>query len=151
MTEHDDAKTYEPTRAMKAANAVMRVLARAGLVPKTSVLSVRGRKSGELRTLPVTPIEVAGSVWLVSPYGTVEWVRNVRAAGDLTLTRGRTSGRFSAREAVADEAGPVLKRYVAVAPLVLPYFTAKPDDPAEAFAAEAERHPVFELTAIDAD
>ena len=151
MTEHDAAKTYEPTRAMKAANAVMRVLARAGLVPKTSVLSVRGRRSGELRTLPVTPIEVAGSVWLVSPYGTVEWVRNVRAAGDLTLTRGRTSGRLSAREAVADEAGPVLKRYVAVAPLVLPYFTAKPDDPAEAFAAEAERHPVFELTAIDAD
>jgi len=134
---------------MKAMNSAMRVFARAGLIPKTSVLSVRGRRSGETRTLPVTPIEVGGSVWLVSPYGTVEWVHNVRASGEVMLSRGRTSRRFTTREARPDEVGPVLKRYVAVAPLVLPYFTAKPDDPAAAFAAEADRHPVFELTMLD--
>ncbi|MGI9822873.1 nitroreductase family deazaflavin-dependent oxidoreductase [Agromyces sp. Marseille-Q5079] len=147
--KNDLPKKYEPGRAMKAANSVMRVLARAGLIPKTSVLSVRGRKSGELRSMPVTPIEVGGSVWLVSPYGTVAWVHNVRAAGEVTLARGRTTRRFATREADAVEAGPVLKRYVAVAPLVLPYFTAKPDDPVEAFAAEADRHPVFELAMLD--
>jgi deazaflavin-dependent oxidoreductase (nitroreductase family) len=150
MTAHDDVpKKYEPNRALRAANAVVRVLARAGLVPKTSVMTVRGRKSGELRSMPVTPIEVGGSVWLVSPYGTVAWVHNVRAAGEVALARGRTSRRFTTREGTPVEAGPVLKRYVAVAPLVLPYFTAKPDDPADVFTAEAARHPVFELTMID--
>ncbi|MET4157078.1 nitroreductase family deazaflavin-dependent oxidoreductase [Agromyces sp. PvR057] len=149
MTEQHAPKKYEPNAAMKAANSMMRVLARAGLIPKTSVLSVRGRKSGELRSTPVTPIEVGGSVWLVSPYGTVGWVHNVRAAGEVRLSRGRASRRFTTREAVPSEAGPVLKRYVAVAPLVLPYFTAKPDGPAAAFAAEAARHPVFELTMVD--
>jgi deazaflavin-dependent oxidoreductase (nitroreductase family) len=145
----DAPKKYEPNPAMKAANAVMRVLARAGLIPRTSVLSVRGRKSGELRTMPVTPIEVGGSVWLVSPYGTVAWVHNVRAAGEVTISRGRTSRRFAVREARVDEVGRVLKRYVAVAPIVLPYFTAKADDAPEAFTAEAERHPVFELTMLE--
>jgi len=29
-----------------------------------------------------------------------------------------------------------------------PYFTATPDDPAEDFTAEADRHPVFELVTV---
>ncbi|WP_206737153.1 nitroreductase family deazaflavin-dependent oxidoreductase [Agromyces albus] len=150
MSEQHAPKKYQPNRAMKAAHAVMRALARAGLVPRTVVLTVRGRKSGEPRSIPVTPIEHSGAVWLVSPYGTVAWVHNLRAAGDLTLSRGRTTRRFTAREATPAEAGPVLKRYVAVAPIVLPYFTAGADDPTETFSAEADRHPVFALTAIDA-
>jgi deazaflavin-dependent oxidoreductase (nitroreductase family) len=149
MSDQHAPKTYRPNRAMKAANAVMRVLARAGMVPRAVELTVRGRKSGAPHSLPVTPIERGGAVWLVSPYGIVDWVRNLRVAGDLTLSRGRTSRRFTAREATPEEAGPVLKRYVAVAPLVLPYFSAEADDPVDAFVAEADRHPVFELTAID--
>ncbi|WP_207670142.1 nitroreductase family deazaflavin-dependent oxidoreductase [Orlajensenia flava] len=144
-----EPKQYKPSRVMNAANAVMRGLVRIGLVPHVVVLTVRGRTSGEPRSLPVTPIEQGGSIWLVSPYGTVAWVRNVRAAGDITLSRGRTIRRFTTREARPDEVGPVLKRYVAVVPIVLPYFAAGVADPAEAFAAEADRHPVFELTAVD--
>ena len=149
MSEQRAPKTYRPNRAMKAANAAMRVLAGAGLVPRAVVLTVRGRKSGAPHSLPVTPIERGGAVWLVSPYGTVAWVRNLRDAGELTLSRGRTTRRFTAREATPDQAGPELKRYVAVAPLTLPYFSAGADDPIDAFVAEAARHPVFELTAID--
>lgn len=149
MSKENAGKQYRPGPALKAVNALMRVFAKAGLIPRVVVLTVRGRKTGEPHSLPVTPIEQGGRVWLVAPYGTVSWVHNVRVAGEVTLSRGRTTARFSAREARPDEVGPVLKRYVAVAPLVLPYFSARPDSPSEAFAAEADRHPVFELTPID--
>ena len=64
-------KKYAPNRAMKAVNAVMRVLAGAGLVPRVVVLTVRGRTSGEPHSTPVTPIGHGGAVWLVAPYGIV--------------------------------------------------------------------------------
>lgn len=149
MGEPHAPRKYRPNRAVKAVNAVMRRLARVGIAPRTVVLTVRGRTSGEPRSTLVTPIGHGGRVWLVAPYGTVGWVRNLRAAGELTLSRGRTTRRFTAREATPDEAGPVLKRYVKVAPLVLPYFAARAHDPVDAFVTEAARHPVFELTVID--
>ena len=45
------------------------------------------------------------------------------------------------REVSAAEAGPVLKRYVAVATPTRPYFSADKDAPVEDFVAEADRHP----------
>jgi hypothetical protein len=53
---------------------------------------------------------------------------------------------YTVREVGAEEAAPVLKCYVAVATKTRPQFDAGPDSPVEAFAAEADRHPVFELT-----
>jgi hypothetical protein len=49
-----------------------------------------------------------------------------------------------------EEAGPVLKRYVAIATATRPYFAADPDAPVDAFTAEADQHPVFELIPIGA-
>ena len=148
MSDTRAPKEYHRNRFTKAADVAMGRLSRAGLVPRAVLLTVRGRTSGEPRSTPVTPIEQGGRVWLVSPYGSVSWVRNLRAAGELTLSRRRTTRHFAAREATPDEAGPVLKRYVAVAPLTVPYFAAEPDAPAGEFAAEAGRHPVFELTPL---
>ncbi len=42
--------------------------------------TVPGRKSGVPRTTPVALGERDGRRWLVSPYGEVDWVRNLRAA-----------------------------------------------------------------------
>jgi len=50
-----------------------------------------GRKSDQPHTVPVTLIEQDGQRWLVAPYGVVQWVRNIQAAGMATLTRGRRS------------------------------------------------------------
>jgi len=50
------------------------------------------------------------------------------------------------REVGADEAGRVLARYVELAPTTRSSFAAAPGSPASAFAAEAERHPVFALS-----
>jgi hypothetical protein len=49
------------------------------------------------------------------------------------------------REVTAKEAAPILKRYVAATPIVLPYFDAGKNADVAAFEAEADRHPVFEL------
>jgi hypothetical protein len=64
---------------------------------------------------------------------------------------GRTTHDYLLREVGADEAGPVLKRYVAVATKTRTQFDATRDSPVEDFAAEADRHPVFELVATAAD
>lgn len=54
------------------------------------LLTVRGRKSGLPRTTPLAIIEASGRRWLWSPWGDVQWVRNLRAARTATITvRGR--------------------------------------------------------------
>ena len=44
----------------------------------------------------------------------------------------------------------MLKHYVGVATATRPYFRADKDAPVEDFVAEADRHPVFELTPVNA-
>jgi deazaflavin-dependent oxidoreductase (nitroreductase family) len=123
----------------------MSVFVRAGVVPATYLLTVTGRTSGLPRSNPATVPEHGGKRWLVSPYGEVSWVRNARAAGEVTLSRRGTAHRFGVREVSAQEAGPVLKEYVRIASATRPYFAARKDSPVDDFVAEADRHPVFEL------
>jgi F420H(2)-dependent quinone reductase len=52
-----------------------------------ATLTVPGRRIGMPRKVPVIPVEVEGSRYLVSPYGESEWVRNLRAAGRGELRR----------------------------------------------------------------
>jgi hypothetical protein len=67
----------------------------------------------------------------------------------VSLARRRDRGDYAVRELPAAEAGPVLKRYVAIASVTRPYFSADKDAPVEAFVYEAHRHPVFELLPIN--
>ncbi len=54
------------------------------------LITIRGRKSGIDRTIPLAIIDVAGRRWVWSPWGDVQWVQNLRAAGRATITvRGR--------------------------------------------------------------
>jgi hypothetical protein len=76
-------------------------------------------------------------------------VRNARAAGRVTLTRRRDTRQYALREVAPDQAGPILKQYVRIATATRRYFLAAKDSPVEDFAAEAGRHPVFELTPVD--
>jgi deazaflavin-dependent oxidoreductase (nitroreductase family) len=112
----------------------------------TCLLTVRGRTSGRPRTTPVTLVEEGGQRWLVAPYGPVGWVRNVRAAGQVTLTRGRRAETVRIEEVTnPDEAAPILKLYVARVPITRPFFAAAPDAAVAAFATEAGSHPVFHV------
>ena len=123
----------------------MSALVRAGLMPRSYLLTTRGRKTGQPRTNPVVPVEHDGRQWLVAPYGPVSWVLNARATGRVSLTRRRDTRAYTIREIPPDQAGPILKRYIRIAPSTRPYFQATKDSPAEDFIAEAHRHPVFEL------
>ncbi len=109
------------------------------------LLTVRGRKTGKEYSAPVTLIERSGKRYLVAPYGEMNWVRNARAAGRVTLARGKRSETLSIAQVSPEESAPVLKEYLAVEPITGPYFDARLDSPLEAFVAEAPRHPVFLL------
>ena len=141
------AATYRLTPARRAANRVVRLLLKLGLMPgPTYLLTVPGRRTGRPLSTPVTLVEEGGQRWLVAPYGEVPWVRNARAAGRVTLTRGRRAETVSLRALSAPEAAPVLRRYVTRVPITRPYFDVTPDSPLAAFESEAARHPVFALT-----
>ena len=134
--------------ARRALDRVMGVLIRRGLVPHTYLLTTTGRKSGLPRTVPVTLVEQDGRRWLVAPYGPVAWVHNARAAGRVQLQRGRSTEHCAVREVGPQEAGPVLKAYLAITGPPRRWFRATPDAPVADFVAEAAAHPVFELERV---
>jgi F420H(2)-dependent quinone reductase len=69
-------------RIDRLGDAVFRGLTRLGIGPAWT-LTTRGRRTGELRQMPVIPISHGGRRWLVAPYGEVSWVHNARAAGQV--------------------------------------------------------------------
>lgn len=115
------------------------------------LLTVRGRKSGLPRSTPVAVAEIAGRRWLVSPFGDVDWARNLRVAGRGTITTGRSRYEISARELSREEAvvfyRDVLEPYLhgnAVARWIVRNLDRIPEDPVEA----ARRATVFEVMAL---
>src|SRR3989442_6851173 len=83
-------------------NYVAKPLLAAGVPMGPDVLlTVRGRRTGLPRATPVTICENAGRRGLISPFGEVNWVRNLRAAGRATISAGRRR-----EEVLAVELGP---------------------------------------------
>jgi len=141
-------KRLETTRGRSLGNRVMGRLARWGLVPHTYQMTTVGRKTGQLHTTPVSLVEHGGQRWLVAPYGPVPWVLNARAAGQVSLTHRRKTADYAVTELSFAEAGPILRDYLQFASATHDYFIAKKNSPVEEFIKEADRHPVFALTAI---
>jgi deazaflavin-dependent oxidoreductase (nitroreductase family) len=143
------AATYRLSGWRRLLNSVVKILLRVGLgLRHTYLLTVRGRRSGKLYSTPVMLVEDGTHRWLVAPYGAVAWVRNARAAGQVTLSRGRRSETVALVELGPAAAAPVLKQYVTEVPITRPFFDATPDAPFEAFVAEAPRHPVFRIHSV---
>ena len=103
----------EPNRAARTGNALIRWLAELGIsIAGTRSLRVRGRKTGKLRGVVVNVLTVDGVDYLVSPRGTTQWVRNVRAAGVVEVGP-RWRRRPVRTTEVADPAkADLLKRYL---------------------------------------
>jgi deazaflavin-dependent oxidoreductase (nitroreductase family) len=99
---------------LKPANKVFIQLSRLGLSfggESPVVLTVPGRKSGTPRSTPVTPMTVDGKRYVVGGFPGADWVRNVRAAGEVTLQRGRRRELVRAVELSAAEARPFLRAF----------------------------------------
>lgn len=99
-----------PTPAQIAFNRAVGWLADHGVgLAGARTLTVVGRSSGEPRSTPVNPFTVDGRSYLLSPRGNTQWSRNLRAAGECEIRRGRSTTAFVATE-VSDADKPVLLR-----------------------------------------
>ncbi|GAA1242499.1 nitroreductase family deazaflavin-dependent oxidoreductase [Prauserella halophila] len=111
MTEN--VRYLEPARSTVAFNAVVARLTRLGIsLWGSRVLSVRGRKTGEWRSVPVNLLVIDGVRYLVAARGHTQWVRNLRSAGEGTLRVGRRVEWFEAVELGDDDKPPVVRAYL---------------------------------------
>jgi deazaflavin-dependent oxidoreductase (nitroreductase family) len=103
----------EPPVAAKVANTLIRWLADAGIsIAGTRALRVRGRKTGQIRSVVVNVLTVGDVDYLVSPRGNTQWARNVRAAGAVEVGPSWRRRRLRATEVVDTAKPQLLKRYL---------------------------------------
>jgi deazaflavin-dependent oxidoreductase (nitroreductase family) len=101
-------------RWLKPINKIYMVLMRRGVhfgAEHPLVLTAPGRKTGKLRSTPVTPMEIDGQRYIVAVFPEADWVANVRAAAQATLTDKGNTERVELVELPAADVGPVLRQF----------------------------------------
>ena len=129
------------------------------------LLTVRGRRSGTPRTTPLSILELEGRTFVQASYSEDGWVRNLRAAGQATLTDHGRRIAVQAVELPPDEAAAIIRRALEpyrrsqllralLGPRVRPpvavlrWVRIRVDESPEEYLAEARRHPRFELRPV---
>jgi deazaflavin-dependent oxidoreductase (nitroreductase family) len=139
---------------LKPANTVYMFLLRHGLTfgkEHPVLLTAPGRKSGEPRSTPITPMHVGGTRYVVAVFPAADWVANVRAADAVTLTDGSESERVRMVELTAEQAGPVLRLFSVQVPAGVRFLKTSglvTDGTPDQVAALAGRCPVFRFDPI---
>ena len=87
-----------PWWVSKPKAVVTRLLQAGAPLGPNGLITIRGRKSGIPRTTPVAVIQVDGRRWIWAPWGGSQWVQNLRAAGEATITVHRREERIRAVE-----------------------------------------------------
>jgi deazaflavin-dependent oxidoreductase (nitroreductase family) len=146
------AKQFRFTFIFKAGNALMRTLLALGIsVNGTTLITVPGRKSGQPHSTPITMVEFDGQRYVQSPFGNVDWVRNLRAAGKATLSWGRRHETVIVTELSPEQAAPVIKSMMTKAPkMIQDYFDVTPKSSLQEFILDAPKHPVFAVHPAEA-
>jgi deazaflavin-dependent oxidoreductase (nitroreductase family) len=129
-------------------NPIVAGLTRLGIsVLGSRVLRVRGRTSGEWRSVPVNLLTFEGGRYLVAPRGETQWVKNIRKAGGGELKLGRKTEAISVNEVSDDEKPDLLraylKRWKAEVGVFFGGVSAK--SPEEDLRRIAPDHPVFRI------
>jgi deazaflavin-dependent oxidoreductase (nitroreductase family) len=107
-------------------------------VANSETLTVTKRGSKQPQKVPVLTVDVDGVKYLVSTRGESQWVKNVRADPNVTITNKGGTTRYTAHEVPAQDRQPILTAYRAKAGRTVEgYFRKLPH--------EAD-HPVFSLT-----
>jgi deazaflavin-dependent oxidoreductase (nitroreductase family) len=127
------------------------------------LLTVRGRRSGKPRTVPLGIVVLDARTFVQASFGEGGWVANLRAGGEATVTYpGGRSLSVQAIELPPEAAGDVLRRVLEpyhrsrlLGTLLGRHFRPpigvlwrihlRIDDSLEEYVAEARRHPLFEL------
>lgn len=155
LTDDDLRAMYVGGRANDEAKWFARLWGKvfaAGVFPRRWVtLEVPGRRTGRLQRVPVGLADVDGCWYLVSMLGECNWTKNARANGDRVVLRHGTPIVCDLVEVPVAVRGPILQRYVAVAPGGRPHIPVVKGSPVEAFQAVAADYPVFEVHRHRAD
>jgi deazaflavin-dependent oxidoreductase (nitroreductase family) len=160
-----DIRNRVAGRLLRLFNPLARWMISAGIPPGAPnvLLTVRGRRSGKLRTVPVSMLQLDGAWFVQACYGETGWVANLRTVGEATVTHpGGRRARVQAIELSPEQAGAVLqsalepfRRSRVLRALLGPHARGpvgamrwcriRMDDTLEEYVAEARRHPLFEL------
>jgi deazaflavin-dependent oxidoreductase (nitroreductase family) len=145
------SSVVRPPWIVRLVDPLVRRLLGAGFwMGPNTLLTVRGRKSGEPRSAGVAIVEFGGRRWITAAYGEVQWVRNLRAAGHGEIRAGGRSEGVRARELTSAEAAAfyrdTLRGYYERLPLPGKWAAALfVGDALRDPEAAALTHPVFEL------
>jgi deazaflavin-dependent oxidoreductase (nitroreductase family) len=113
-------------------------LAMATGMSDSETLTVTKRGSKEPQKIPVITVDVDGTRYLVSTRGESQWVKNVRATPEITISNKAGTTKFVAHEIPEQERQRIITAYrEQVGGLVEGYFRKLPHE---------GDHPVFALT-----
>lgn len=135
-------------------NPLMTLFVRLGvdLGPKMALITIRGRRTGRPLTTPITLFETSGRRYVFGTFGNTSWVRNARAAGELTLTRGRRHEVVDAIPLPLSDAATILRECLTrfaqnptMAPMLRTFYGIGGDLSTVDFDEIARQHPGFEL------
>ncbi len=137
-------------RWLKFANRLIVAFNRLGMSFGTwYILSITGRKTGKMRSTPVSVLHVDGQRYVVTGFET-QWVKNARKAGKGILARGRKREEVALVELPLEERAPILREFPRQVPHGVQFFERLlnfPGDPAS-FAEAAPHCPVFRLVSL---
>jgi deazaflavin-dependent oxidoreductase (nitroreductase family) len=143
-------QALHPPRGINLFNAIAKPLLAAGVpMAFNGLITVPGRKTGIPRTTALAIVNVDGRRWVWSPWGEVNWVQNLRAAGRATVTFRRHEEEVRAveldpEERIAffrDTLTPIARRMRGGMWFIRAFDGVDLRDP----AAAAKDRPVFEL------
>jgi deazaflavin-dependent oxidoreductase (nitroreductase family) len=129
-----------PARYVPSGFVIRRIVNPISLALGAPCLVVRGRTSGRPIRVVVPLFRDGGARYMVAGGGETHWVRNLRAAGEAELRRGRSRERVRAIEVEGAERDRVVTAYRdRMGRRAVAYFTALPD---------LADHPVFRLEPV---
>lgn len=145
----------KPPWWLKPMNKVFMTMMRLGLPISGKegpvVLTVPGRKTGQPRSTPITPMVVDEKRYVVAGFPGADWEKNARAADTATLTTGRRDETVRMVELSADEARPLLRRFPELVPTGVSFMKRSGlvvDGTPDEFEALAGRCAVFRFDAV---
>jgi len=148
--------TQAPT-LIRLSNPIARSLLRLGMpMGPNTLLTVRGRRTGEPRTVPVAILRADDREVVFAAFGEVPWVHNLRAAGRATIGTGRRARAVRAVELTPDVAAPFLEaglrpvmKVPLIGPMIAGWYGIERGSTTADYEVAARLHPAFELTPDD--
>jgi hypothetical protein len=141
MTEH-----RRPPRWLKLANRLNIAMLGRGIGPATQrILTIAGRSTGLPRRTPIATVQLGRSTYIVAGYPSSDWVKNARAGGPATLSRGATSTPVTLIELPVAERAPILREFLRSIRGGRSFLTVGASATDAELAAAAAEHPVFRV------